>query len=256
MPDPPTWREVIVVVPHYNEAARLRIDDFRDYAARNPRTGFLIVDDGSTDGTGDLIRDALSSGDLGLRLHSLPENQGKAEAVRVGMRRALEADPLMVGYWDADLATPLGELDGMLRVLDDRHDLDAVLGSRVRLLGHDVRRSPWRHYLGRVFATVASLILELPVYDTQCGAKLFRTGPVLRSALAEPFQSRWIFDVELLARLHAARGASIVERLVEYPLREWRDVAGSKLGPMHMARAGVELVGIRSSLRRARGRRG
>ena len=78
---------------------------------------------------------------------------------------------------------------------------DVILASRVSLLGRRIVRSTRRHYLGRIFATLASRILRVAVYDTQCGAKLFRCAPALAAALRDPFLSRWVFDVELLGRL-------------------------------------------------------
>lgn len=243
-------REVVVVVPCFNEAHRLAPSEFRDYAERNPAIGFLFVDDGSSDGTADLIETALTLESGGIRLRRIPENRGKAEAVRVGMVQAMGEGAGIVGYFDADLATPLEEIGSMVRLLKENEDLEGVLGSRVRLLGHQITRYARRHYLGRVFATLASLTLELPVYDTQCGAKLFRTTEALRAVVSSPFTSAWIFDVELLARLRVERGDRLVMVLEEYPLRSWADVGGSKLGLLDMARALVDLARIRRTLRR------
>jgi hypothetical protein len=117
-----------------------------------------------------------------------------------------------------------------------------VLGSRIQRLGARVERSPLRHYAGRLFASLASIVLRLPVYDTQCGAKMFRGTNELAYAFAEPFLSKWIFDVEVIARLQrAAAPASLSQRLFELPLREWRDVAGSKLSTSRGAAAFLEL---------------
>jgi hypothetical protein len=99
-----------------------------------------------------------------------------------------------------------------------------------------------RHYLGRIFATLASLTLDLPVYDTQCGAKLFRATGVLSAALKTPFLSRWIFDVELLARFIELRSSrAVLESTFEFPLRSWRDVPGSKVNASAFAKAAAEL---------------
>jgi dolichyl-phosphate beta-glucosyltransferase len=156
--------------------------------------------------------------------------------------------------------SPASELLRILGALEAR-EADVSLGARVQLLGSDVRRNRWRHYLGRIFASVASIILDVPVYDTQCGAKVFRDNGALRSALSTPFASRWAFDVELLGRLLAG-GPGIEpltrERFVEVPLQEWRDVPGSKLRASSMIKSGLELTSISSSLRarRAANRRG
>jgi len=93
------------------------------------------------------------------------------------------------------------------------------------------------------------------VYDTQCGAKIFRRSPALSHALATSFRSRWAFDVELLGRL--LTGAPGVEPVVlahirEEPLLAWRDVAGSKLSASHMLKAGLDLAFIARDLRERR----
>ena len=115
------------------------------------------------------------------------------------------------------------------------------MGSRVKLLGRKIDRRRSRHYLGRIFATAVSTVLGLDVYDTQCGAKLFRVTPFIRALFEHPFLSRWIFDVEIIARLiQAKRGKNLpqADRVIyEFPLMEWRDVQGSKLGYGDFVRA-------------------
>jgi hypothetical protein len=175
----------------------------------------------------------------------LPNNAGKAEAVRRGMLAAFEQDTEAIGYWDADLATPLTVIPEFCEVLRADHRLQMVLGARVRLLGRRVRRRAVRHYLGRGFATCASLVLSAPVYDTQCGAKLFRASEELRACLSEPFCSKWIFDVELLARFLASPRRepswSLEETAYEFPLPQWTDVGGSKVRPRDFLKAFFEL---------------
>jgi glycosyltransferase involved in cell wall biosynthesis len=236
-----------IVVPCYNEARRLRLGHFKACLAGAPRTQFLFVDDGSTDGTAELVSELCRS-NARVRLLKFPANQGKAEAVRQGLLAALENRTDYVGFWDADLATPLCAIADFCRLLDQRPDIDWVFGSRVRLLGRSIERLPARHYLGRVWATAVSLLLRLPIYDTQCGAKVFRATEELRRLLSDPFVSRWVFDVELIARLiRSRRGTSLpaVSRAIyELPLVEWRDVAGSKLKPRDFCRAGFELLRI------------
>jgi hypothetical protein len=122
------------------------------------------------------------------------------------------------------------------------------MGARIKLLGRRVVRRASRHYLGRVFATAASLTLDLGVYDTQCGAKLFRVTPGTAEIFAERFISRWIFDVEIIARMiavHRRRNGVPVERLIyELPLQEWQDVGGSRIKLIDWPIAFVDLMRI------------
>src|SRR5262249_4453984 len=130
----------------------------------------------------------------------LTVNVGKGEAVRQGLLAAMRSGANVVGYADADLSTPPVELLKLLAHLQDER-VQAVIGARVMLIGRRIERKRMRHYLGRIFASIAETILRMPFYDTQCGAKFFRTTPLLREALELPFTSRWAFDLELLGRL-------------------------------------------------------
>lgn len=247
--------DTIVVVPCYNEAERLPAERFRRYAAEAPGTRILFVDDGSRDRTLELLRALEAERPDAFGVLALPRNAGKAEAVRRGILAALEAGARYVGFWDADLSTPLEAIGDLRGVLEDGPEIEAVFGSRVQLLGRAIERHAWRHYLGRVFATAASLALRLRVYDTQCGAKLFRASDRLAELFRDPFHARWIFDVELIARLiRQRRGTALpgAESVIyEYPLLEWRDVPGSKLKARDFARAAVDLMRIYRAYLRA-----
>jgi dolichyl-phosphate beta-glucosyltransferase len=247
MSRPPSVARVTLVVPCYNEAARLELPAFARMLDALPTTDLVFVDDGSTDATAAVVSTFAEAHPGRASLLRLPANRGKAEAVREGLLHALGGRPQYVGFWDADLATPLDALPEFIAVLDDAPRCEWVIGARVRLLGRRIERRPARHYAGRLFATAASKVLNLPVYDTQCGAKLFRATSTLQSCLTTPFRSRWIFDVELLARYRDATGAdatTIDDLVYELPLREWRDVHGSKVTSGAFLRAAVELYGI------------
>src|SRR5262249_50763061 len=156
---------------------------------------------------------------------TIAQNVGKAEAIRRGLVQAIDSGASIIGYYDADLATPPGELIRLVDLLESRSDLEFVMAARVRLLGRQIQRHAARHYPDRVFATAASLMLRIPVYDTQCGAKVIRSSPAVRDAFATPFRSSWVFDVELIGRLlHGSETARPVplSAFAEMPLREWR----------------------------------
>jgi len=252
-----------VVVPCYNEAPRLPVDAFASFALPGRELRFLFVDDGSTDATPEVLANLCARDPERLSWFSLPENRGKAEAVRTGVLAALDRGCDYVGYWDADLATPLSELARFCEVLDAEPHVDAVFGARIALLGRRIDRHLYRHAYGRVFATLVCRMLALDVYDTQCGAKLFRASPALAADFAAPFLGRWVFDVELLARFIARYeplGLDVADKVHELPLTRWRDVAGSKvhLGDALTAASDLGRIGRRydEALRLRRARRG
>ena len=245
-------------MPCYNEADRLPVEAFAGFLGLHPDTRVVLVNDGSRDRTLEVLRSLESGHPNQVTVVDLQPNGGKAEAVRQGLRRGLADGAELVGFWDADLATPLDALAEFRQILAQRPDIDWVIGARVQLLGRSISRHAWRHTLGRLFATGASLTLGIPVYDTQCGAKLFRADPSLAEALERPFASRWVFDVELMGRYLnrlSARGVSPPEqRIFEYPLMTWIDVKGSKVKATDFFRSFVELVRIAIRLRRERPR--
>ncbi len=240
--------DIIVVVPCFNEAKRLDSRAFGDFIAGSADVTFVFVDDGSTDDTPLIVERLRQQHPQHICTLRLSSNVGKGEAVRRGVQVALRRRPLMVGFWDADLATPLDAIPRFCKLLRARPELALVMGSRVALLGRQIRRSGLRHFTGRVFATAASLVLGLPVYDTQCGAKLFRVTPAFSQLISRPFRSRWIFDVEILARMvvaeHCMNSHGAQDAIYEYPLEQWRDVHGSRLEIIDFLTAGIDLAAI------------
>jgi len=237
--------ELALVVPCYNEAARLDPEAFLHLVTTHPGVQLVLVDDGSLDATGEILERIREAAPAAVTILRHSSNRGKAEAVRAGILAGIQQRAALVGFVDADLSTPLGAIDDFLVVLRDRPAVEFVLGSRVKLMGRDIKRKATRHYLGRVFATAVSHALDLPVYDTQCGAKVLRVNAATATLFDTPFRSAWIFDVELIARylrLPVAPGEPARrDRLYELVLLAWHDRPGSKLRWHDFARAVVEL---------------
>lgn len=243
-----------LVIPCYNESKRLPFAQVDELVSHRQDLHLLFVNDGSRDNTKELIESFISSRpqwNSRVRILSLEKNRGKASAVRQGLQQLLGEKHECVGYIDADFATPAYEVLRLLQIWSERKP-KALLASRVRLLGSNIERQLKRHIMGRVFATMASIVLRLPVYDTQCGAKIFEATPKLRESLVRPFLSRWIFDVELIGRLRTGHDAYQASDFIEAPLREWADIKGSNVKFSDMIRAAFELIGIANQLRRLR----
>jgi glycosyltransferase involved in cell wall biosynthesis len=193
----------------------------------------LFVDDCSTDMTGLRIQSIKSKWPSSVEVISQIMNYGKGESVRVGMLKAMNMGNHYVGFMDADFAVPPEEV---IRFLNEVNNLDGklvFLGSRVKLLGSQISRTFKRHFFGRVFATLASFITRIQIYDSQCGLKVFTVNSNLKLSLETPFRTRWLFDLELLQRINNQQignvgSEKIQEIAVEIPLRQWDEVSGTK----------------------------
>ncbi|MGH9914380.1 MAG: dolichyl-phosphate beta-glucosyltransferase [Pyrinomonadaceae bacterium] len=219
-----------IVVPAYNEAARLKktLPVFFNYlAGMSAKAELIIVDDGSTDDTADISRKLLAgAGELETRLISYSQNRGKGHAVRTGFLAAKGA----VGVFsDADLSTPITETPKLIVPIISG-SFDVTFGSRAlnrRLIGS---HQPWlREQGGRVFNLVVRLMTGLKYWDTQCGFKAFRMD-VCRPLFETMKTAGFGFDVELLL---LAEKAGL--RLHECPVR-WDHCEGSRLDLWHDSR--------------------
>jgi glycosyltransferase involved in cell wall biosynthesis len=161
-----------------------------------------------------------------VQVYRLTKNSGKGEAVRQGLLEAhrLFADSDWLGFWDADLSTPLDQVSYLIEFnrINKSH-VHAVFGSRVLRLGANIYRYHLRHFLGRFFVTFSSLVLSTHVYDSQCGAKIFRRE-VVADIFADQFCSRWFFDLEIIQRMRLAK-----KDILECPLQTWTEIEGSKV---------------------------
>lgn len=247
-----TQPEVIVIIPCYNEESRLSQDSFLSFVDHQPGFNFLFVNDGSTDQTAEMLTKLVSQRPERFSLLQLEKNSGKAEAVRRGFLSAMGSGVPYLAFWDADLATPLEVLPYFVKAFKEEPKVEIVLGTRVKLMGRQIERRPIRFFLGRIFAFFSSLVLNLAVYDTQCGAKMFRVTDALRAIFQKPFISRWIFDTEILARYlkKLELNRSEAEKYIyELPLKKWKEIGGSKVKPGDFIKAAVELLKIYSDNR-------
>jgi dolichyl-phosphate beta-glucosyltransferase len=237
-----------VIIPAYNEEQRLQstLERVLAYLDRQPYTSeILVVDDGSTDRTATIAR-RYAGENARVRILRYTPNRGKGHAVRIGMS---EADGQLMLFCDADLSTPIEELEKLMAPLQD--GCDVVIGSRA-LPESDLRvHQPWlRERLGRTFNLLVRVLGVRGFADTQCGFKLF-TRRAARDVFPRLFTDRWAFDVEALLVAQKLR-----YRIQEVPVT-WINSPASKVNVLRDATGTLkDLLRIRSAwlLRRPRRR--
>lgn len=232
-----------LVIPCYNESDRLPVDAFVAFLKEHPDYFCLFVDDGSTDNTVQMLKEVTSRLPEHMGVLKLPENMGKAGAVRSGMLHAASNISCeFVGFIDADLSAPLGVMTELHDELTKREHCHSAFGSRVKRMGARVERRFLRHILGRIFATLSTNVLGVIAYDSQCGAKLFRRG-VVAQLFTDPFVSNWFFDLELILRANK-------KGIIEVPVSEWKEVGQSKIKLKDFVKAPFEILKIRRHYRK------
>ncbi|MEW1793133.1 MULTISPECIES: dolichyl-phosphate beta-glucosyltransferase [Streptomyces] len=256
-----TGSDLTVVVPAYNEEHRLRptLDAICAHLRADPeRWGdweLIVVDDGSTDGTAEVAAQAAAD-EPRVQVLTSEENRGKGHALRLGVLASYGRRVLVT---DADLATPIEELDALDDLLHDDEDEDeedcdyeyeyeataAVIGSRALPDSRvEVRQRPVREWLGRLGNRLIRLVAVRGIHDTQCGFKLF-DGDKARAAFAASRLDGWGIDVEILRHFRRAGWP-----VAEVPVR-WSHQSGSKVRPADYGRVLLELLRLRTRLRPA-----
>lgn len=228
-----------VAIPCFNEAARIAatIRSTLDYLKTNaPESELIVVNDGSTDSTSTIAKEALSNSPVEARLLENFPNRGKGAAVRTGLLAATRPIGL---FFDADLSTPLSEIPKVIEPIGNG-DVDLAFGSRAldrKLIG--IRQAWRREQAGRIFNLIVRLATGMPFWDTQCGFKAFRLD-VCRPMLEKAHTVGFAFDVELLFLAYRAG-----LRLREIPVR-WNHAEGSKVRVIHDSLAMLrEVIALR-----------
>jgi dolichyl-phosphate beta-glucosyltransferase len=232
-------------VPCYNEHARLPVDGFIDHLKLHPHHACCFVDDGSTDGTIELLRRITNECSNAFVLER-GSNGGKANAVYDGILHAFKNIPAhYFGYMDADLATPLSFISIMEAEIQKDPEYFMLFGSRQIAEQNAVERKAFRHYSGRFVSSIITWSLGVKFGDTQCGAKLLSKKGV-EIGFEGPFSSSWVFDVEVIKRILLNIGKENSSRhILEIPVNQWKDVGNSKVSTLYVFKMIGELMRIR-----------
>ena len=220
---------IAIVVPCYNEETRLPKNDFIRFLNETSQCKIVFSDDGSRDNTLKVLEEIKETAPNRVYINCLKKNGGKAAAVRDGVLYCYNQnlDFEKIAFLDSDLATSLKECLKVSKRI--KKNIVFSFGSRIQKIDNRIDRKLYRHIIGRGIATVISIILDMNVYDTQCGCKVFRRD-LAQVIFKDSFISRWLFDVELFFRIkHHYKGKKMRKIAREIPLKAWIDKDESKV---------------------------
>lgn len=202
-----------IVVPCFNEENRIPMKSFGDYCDQNSNFYFLFSDDGSTDHTKHLLNQAISQRPRQFLMIHSPVNKGKATAVRNGILHLKNKVPCdYYGFLDADLAIPLSQLNTMQNTITENPGCDLLVSKR----NYSIipASSSVRSTLSRVYNRFINMVLPFRFYfkDVQCGCKMIK-APYVEYIFASEFLSKWLFDAEIIFRLHKLKPFAEIEEV-------------------------------------------
>lgn len=238
-----THFELVIVIPVYNEAKRISLGKYFNFLRDHENVLLCFVNDGSTDNTKDFLHNIELSAVNNVKVLTHEKNRGKAAAVLSGFLFCnTEINYDKIAYLDADLST---SLDACYSISQELNEVISFgFGSRIRKLDSFIKRKAFRFYVGRCIATIISKQLNLFVYDTQCGCKVF-SRQLAQQVFQEKFVSTWLFDVEIFHRIQNLYGKrQLIRMSKEIPLRSWIDKDNSKVSPIYFFKMWLELIMI------------
>jgi glycosyltransferase involved in cell wall biosynthesis len=218
-------QKTAIIIPCYNEEKRIEKKNI-DYIINNTHATIFFANDGSKDNTLSILNDISGHYNERCFVMNYEKNEGKANTIFKAIKTINQRNEFdFIGYFDADFSTPPNEIKRLIEIVNNS-DYQFVFGSRVLLLNSGIERKWYRHIIGRVIITSVNFKLKLGIYDTQCGAKIF-SKEIIKVAFVEPFKTSWLFDMEIFARL---KKENCLNKGMEIPIYDWKDVEGSKLG--------------------------
>ncbi len=222
---------VSLVIPAYREEERLpRYFPGLAAALADLPVELIVVDDGSPAASFMPLQAGLQPHLASRhRLLRYEINRGKGAAVAFGLEHSGSE---YFGFVDADGSIPATEVRRLIKYILGSPHLDMVAACRVKMLGRSIERSVLRHLVGRIFATLLAATFRIPIYDSQCGLKVFRSDRY-RAVMAFLTDRRWTWDTQLAILFHR-RGWNIEE----FPV-DWHDVPGSKV---RVVRDGLDML--------------
>lgn len=182
-------KKLSIIIPVFNEAERIKagLKIIQDWHKKYPGWEFILVNDGSTDNTGEIIKKLKF-----IKLINYQNNQGKGYALKQGVLKANQPLTLLC---DIDFSTPLTELPKLAIAIKEA---DLAIGSRKTLGAKIIKHQPWwREWLGKQFTNLSKLWLGLKVSDVTCGFKLIKT-PAAKKLFKQQKIKRWSYDAEIL----------------------------------------------------------